>query len=373
METVIPLIPVQRQFQSLKEELLQEIATVLGGGQYIMGPRVADFEQKMAQKIGTRHAVAVANGTDALVLTLKAFGIGEGDEVITTPFTFFATAEAVVRVGATPVFADIQHDTYNLDPEKIAEKITPATKALLPVHLFGQPADMDEIMMIAQEYGLYVIEDACQAFGAEYKKKTVGSIGHAACFSFFPTKNLGTAGDGGLITTNDGELATTIRQLRHHGSTDKYEHVCIGYNSRLDEIHAAMLGVFLEKIDQWNEQRRRIAEAYEKHLGHDSFLQLPVTAPGRTHTFHLYCIATLDRQRVIRQLNDHHIQCGVYYPKPLHLQQALAYLSYRPSDFPVAEEKAETLLAIPMSPFLKDEELQRIVAVLQQCQGHPVE
>ncbi|MCY9340862.1 DegT/DnrJ/EryC1/StrS family aminotransferase [Bacillus haynesii] len=366
---MIPLINLKRQFQTVKQDILQEFEHVLDSGQYILGPKVGELEKRIAEKLGVKEAVAVANGTDALVLTLEAFGIGKGDEVITTPFTFFATAEAVSRVGAKPVFADVDPETYNLDPKKIEEKITPATKAVIPVHIFGQPADMDEIMAIAKKHGLLVIEDACQAFGASYKGRPVGSIGDAACFSFFPTKNLGTLGDGGMVTISDPDAARQLRTLRTHGTSKKYFHDKIGFNSRLDELHAAALLILLEEIDGWNEQRRRVASRYKEGLKTARHLTLPAEKEDRTHIYHLYCIGAKNRDNIIQSLKEQHIHSGVYYPCCLHLQEVYSSLQYKKGDFPIAESLSETLFAIPMDPFLAAEEQEQIISALLKKGG----
>jgi dTDP-4-amino-4,6-dideoxygalactose transaminase len=354
---------LKKQFQSVKAEILNEIEKVLDSGQYILGPKVEELERSIAKRLGVLDAVAVGNGTEAIVLTLEAFGIGKGDEVITSPFTFFASAEAISRVGATPVFADVTPDTFNIDPLKIEEKITDATKAILPVHIFGQSADMDEIMAIAKKHKLVVIEDACQAFGATYKNKPVGSLGDAACFSFFPTKNLGTLGDGGIITTSNLTLSKTLRKLRTHGTSKKYFHDKIGYNSRLDEIHAAILLVLLNKIDIWNNKRKDLAKRYNELLL-TSNLHLPSTKDDRTHIYHLFCVGSNKREQFIDSLKAHEIHSGVYYPLCLHLQEVYSHLQYQKGDFPIAEHLSETLFALPMSPFLSEQEQDQIISAL---------
>ncbi|RFB18187.1 DegT/DnrJ/EryC1/StrS family aminotransferase [Bacillus sp. HNG] len=361
---MLNLVDLGRQFQSVKEEILQEINEVINSGHYILGPKVMELEENIARRIGVDEAITVANGTDALVLTLDALGIGEGDEVITSPFTFFASAEAISRVGARPVFADIDPFTYNIDPKEIEKKITPATKAIIPVHLFGQPADMDEISEISKKYGIYIIEDACQAFGASYKNREVGSLGDAACFSFFPTKNLGTMGDGGVITTSDKDLAARIRKLRTHGTTRKYFHDRIGYNSRLDELHAAILLVILPRLDGWNQQRRKLAKRYWEHLKDAPYLQLPLEASDRTHIYHLFCINSKNRKEHMKRLLDAQIQTGVYYPQCLHLQEVYSFLNYKKGDFPVAESLSRGLFAVPMHPFLTENEQDKIISVI---------
>lgn len=366
---MINLVDLKRQFQSVEREILQGIAEVIESGQYILGSKVRELEEKIAAKVGATEAVAVANGTDALVLTLEAFAIGAGDEVITTPFTFFASAEAISRVGAVPVFADVNPVTYNIDPTEVERKITTATKAIIPVHLFGQPADMDKINEIAKKHDLLVIEDACQAFGAAYKDKKVGSLGDAACFSFFPTKNLGTMGDGGIITTSDAALATKIRKLRTHGTTKKYYHDRIGYNSRLDELHAVILLINLSKIDEWNQKRTELAKRYRQHLGGVSHLTLPVESDHATHIYHLFCIGSERREELMEALGNAQIQSGVYYPRCLHLQEVYSGLGYQIGDFPIAESLSEKLFAVPMHPFLTENEQDQIIAILQQKGG----
>jgi len=366
---MINLVDLRRQFQSVKNEILLGIEDVIESGQYVLGQKVKELEQKIAKRLDVTEAIAVANGTDALILTLEAFGITKGDEVITTPFTFFASAEAISRVGAVPVFADIDPATYNIDPNEIEKRITSSTKAIIPVHLFGQPADMDKINQIAKKHGLYVIEDACQAFGASYKNKEVGSLGDAACFSFFPTKNLGTMGDGGIITTSNTEIADKIRKLRTHGTTKKYYHDRIGYNSRLDELHAAILLVNLKKIDEWNEQRRKIASRYHQYLDNLSHIKLPFEADDRTHIYHLFCIESDRREEIMKELRNSQIQTGIYYPLCLHLQEVYSYLNYKKGDFHIAESISERLFAIPMHPFLKESEQDQIISILRQKGG----
>jgi dTDP-4-amino-4,6-dideoxygalactose transaminase len=366
---MIPLVDLKRQFTSIRQDILSGISDVIDSGTYILGPKVAELEKRIAEKLGVAHAITVANGTDALILTLEAYGIGSGDEVLTTPFTFFASAESVSRLGAKPVFVDIDPDSYNIDPEKLEENITTATKAIIPVHLFGQPAAMDEINHIARKYNLLVIEDACQAFGATYKGRPVGSLGDAACFSFFPTKNLGTPGDGGLVVTNDDDVAKQIRLLRQHGSKKKYFHDIIGYNSRLDELHAAILLICLEKIDEWNDMRRNLANRYRAALQNVAAIRIAPESPDVRHIYHLFCVEAADRKAVMQNLQKHDIQCAVYYPLPLHLQRVYASLGYRRGDFPVSERLSEQLLAIPMSPFLREDEQDLVIASLKEVKA----
>ncbi|MFB5660861.1 DegT/DnrJ/EryC1/StrS family aminotransferase [Alteribacillus sp. HJP-4] len=362
---MLPLLNVKKQFDFIHDELMEKINSVLQSGQYILGPNVEELERNIADRIGTADAIAVANGTDALVLTLKAYGIGEGDEVITTPFTFFATAEAITQVGATPVFADIERKTFNLDPGKLEDKISSATKAILPVHLFGQPARMDEITAIASKHGLIVIEDACQAFGAQYNGRMAGNLGDAACFSFFPTKNLGTAGDGGIVTTSDPVIAGKIRSLRAHGSSKKYFHDEIGFNSRLDEIHAAILLTSLKHIDEWNNNRITIADRYKEKLKNTTNIQCPEKNINTKHVYHLFCVESPCRDEMVKYLMEKKIQTGIYYPCCVHLQAAYKYLNFQEGDFPVAEALSKRLFAIPLHPFLSTKEQDLVIAALQ--------
>jgi len=363
--SVIPLVALERQFHALRDRLLADIGKVIDSGHYILGPNVGRLESELREKLQTAEAVTVANGTDALVLVLEAYGIGGGDEVITTPFTFVATAEAVSRVGAVPVFADVDPLTYNLDPAGIERRLTSRTKAIMPVHLFGQPAEMDAIRAIADAHGLIVIEDACQAIGSTYRGRPAGSLGDAACFSFFPTKNLGTMGDGGLVTTSDPEIAARVRKLRHHGSTRKYFHDAVGYNSRLDELHAAILLVMLEHLDEWNDRRREHAARYREGLAGIPELILPHEADDRRHIYHLFCLQSTRREALMHRLREAGIDCGIYYPCPLHLQQVYAGLGYRKGDLPVAEALSERLFAVPMSPMLTEEERSRVIEALK--------
>ncbi|TDL30589.1 DegT/DnrJ/EryC1/StrS family aminotransferase [Jeotgalibacillus sp. S-D1] len=365
---MIPLINLKQQFGTIKDELIDEMEKVLLSGQYILGSKVEELEEKIAEKLGVSHAVAVANGTDALILTLDAYGIGKGDEVITTPFTFFATGEAISRVGATPVFVDIDPITFTLCPLKIEEKITPKTKAIIPVHLFGQTAHMNEINQLAKKHNLLVIEDACQAFGAEYKGKAAGSLGDAACFSFFPTKNLGTVGDGGMITTSDPALAKRIRTLRIHGSVKKYFHNEIGYNSRLDELHAAILLTCLKHIDQWNQQRGTIAARYRASLKDLKHVHSPAVSSGSLHVYHLYCLETDYRKEITEYLRQKNVQTGIYYPCCLHLQEAFKGLGYQKGSLPIAEALTEKLFAIPMHPFLSVESQDKVIAAIRESE-----
>lgn len=348
MKTPIPLMDLHAQYLSLKKEIEAALCEVLDSGRYILGPNVTALENEVAEYCGTDFAVGVGNGTDALVLALDAFGIGPGDEVITTSYSFFATAEAISRVGAKPVFTDIDAASYNLDVSQIEDRITQRTKAILPVHLFGQPAQMDIITEIANKHNLVVIEDACQAIGASYQGRKAGSLGDAGCFSFFPSKNLGGYGDGGMITTNNEELAEQLKMLRSHGSRKKYFNEIFGYNSRLDEIQAAILRVKLRCLDAWNQARREKAKVYATLLS-QSGLKLPQTVGDADHIYHLYIVAHPRRSEIIDALTKEGISSGIYYPVPLH--QLEVYKNESPQlSLPVVEKASLETFAIPMFP-----------------------
>jgi len=360
----IPLLDLKAQYLSIKTEIDQAVLAVLDSGKYILGPEMKALEKEIAAYCGTSEAIAVGNGTDALTLTLKAMGIGPGDEVITTPFTFFASAETIALTGAVPVFTDIDPLTLNMDLNKLEDKITSRTRAIIPVHIFGQMVDVERVMEIAARHGIQVIEDAAQAIGAEYKGKKAGSLGHAGTFSFFPTKNLGAYGDAGMIVTNDEHLAAELRMLRFHGCQVKYYHEKIGYNSRLDEIQAAILRVKFRYLEQWNEARR------EKAAFYDQLLQgLPLTLPGRDRlakqVYHLYVLRSPQRDDIIEYLAAAGVATGIYYPLPLHLQRAFRDLGYQEGDFPVAEQACREAFAIPCYPELSNSQLEAIAGLLR--------
>ncbi|NTZ20264.1 DegT/DnrJ/EryC1/StrS family aminotransferase [Paenibacillus sp. JMULE4] len=357
---VIPLLDLKAQFKNIKDELTQVVTEVLESGNYIMGPYVSAFEKSVAEYCGVKHAVGVANGTDALLLTLDALGINKGDEIITTPFTFFATAEVISQVGATPVFVDIEPDTYNIDVSKVEAAITDKTKAIIPVHIFGQPVDMDELMLLAAKHNLFIIEDACQAIGSEYKNFKIGSLGHAGAFSFFPTKNLGGYGDGGMIVTNDDVLAEKLRILRVHGSNPKYYHKLIGYNSRLDALQAAMLNVKLKYIDSWNNSRIEKAEYYNEKLKQLP-IKLPCVKPDRKAVYHLYIIETDYRDELLEYLQKNGVSSGIYYPVPLHRQTVYFDLNYDVGSLPYSEKASNGTLALPLYPELSIEDQDYVI------------
>jgi len=352
----VPLLDLKKQYLNIKGEVAEAVEEVLQSCEFILGPNVSTFEKEIADYLGVKHAIGVGNGTDALVLILDALGIGPGDEVITTPYTFFATAECISRLSAKPVFVDIDPVTLTIDSEKLEEAITSKTKAVIPVHIFGRTADMSGVMNIAKRHSLFVVEDACQSIGAELQGKKLGTIGHAGAFSFFPTKNLGAYGDGGLVVTNDDQVAERVRMLRAHGSKVKYHNELIGYNSRLDEIQAAVLRVKLRHLDEWNAKRRQIALLYNELLK-DLPLQLPDPGGDREHVFHLYTVLAENPEHLRTFLKSRGIDTGVYYPLPLHLQPAYSELGYHKGDYPVSEFACERNLSLPMYPELTDEEV----------------
>jgi dTDP-4-amino-4,6-dideoxygalactose transaminase len=343
----IPLVDLKAQYADIKDDIDGAIQRVLDHTGFIMGPEVRDFEGAFARYLGVREAAGVASGTAALHLALLACDIGPGDEVITTPFTFYATAEAICQAGARPVFVDILPDTYNLDPSRLEDAITPRTKAIVPVHLFGQAADMDEILAVARNHGLWVIEDAAQAHGAEYRGRHCGAIGDMACFSFFPSKNLGAYGDGGMVTGNDPALMERVRRLRDHGRVGKYEHAELGWGYRLDAMQAAILGAKLPYLDAWTERRRAAAERYDALMA-DFDVVLPVERPYNRHVYHCYVIRATERDGLLQDLAGQGIGVGVHYPVPLHLQPALELLGVGRGAFPVSEAASEQVLSLPM-------------------------
>jgi dTDP-4-amino-4,6-dideoxygalactose transaminase len=362
----VPLCDILTQYRSLQDEIDAAVLTVLGSGQAILGPEVAAFEREAADYCGAAHAVGCADGTNALLLALAALDLGPGDEVILPPFTFFATVGSILRCGATPVFADVDPLTYNLDPDHVEARITPRTKAVMPVHLFGQCADMDPIWDVADRYGLYVIEDAAQSFGSDYRGRKCGTLGVIGCFSFYPTKNLGTMGDAGMVTTNNDDLARKLAALRVHGSEVKYFHKYLGWNARLDAVQAAILRVKLPHVDGWIDARRTAAARYD-HLieaaGLHGFLHRPNVRPYGRHTFNQYVVRVPagHRDLLVKHLKHEHVGCEVYYPLSLHQQECLAGLGYGAGDFPVSEEAARSVLALPIFPEITEAQQRRVV------------
>ncbi|MGK7874157.1 MAG: DegT/DnrJ/EryC1/StrS family aminotransferase [Xenococcaceae cyanobacterium] len=364
----IPPVDLTRQYKLISEEMVAAVVEVLSSGRYIGGAAVADFEQQFADYVGVSQCVACNSGTDALYLTLRALHIGPADEVITTPFTFIATAEAITMTGATPVFVDIDPETFNIDVNQIEAAITSKTKAILPVYLFGQPVDMTKLMAVAQAHNLFVIEDCAQATGAEWAGEKVGSIGHVGCFSFFPTKNLGACGDGGAITTKDPAIAASVRMLKEHGSSVPYRHDAIGINSRLDAIQAKILQIKLRYLDSWNQQRSEVAGVYQKLLWPIPGIKLPQELAGGKSVWNQYTILITDkgqetksyRDKVRSQLQQMGVSSMVYYPIPLHLQPVYKDLGYQVGQLPVSEQAAREVLSLPMFPNISFEEQQQV-------------
>jgi dTDP-4-amino-4,6-dideoxygalactose transaminase len=361
----VPLLDLKRQYASIKDEIDNAVHRVLENTQFILGEEVKKFEANIAEYCGIRYAVGVASGTDALLLALRACGVGVGDEVLIPDFTFFATAGVVSRLGATPVFLDIDSDTYNIDPHLIESKITEKTKAIIPVHLFGQCADMDQILKVSKKHNLRVIEDAAQAIGAEYKGRKAGTMGDFGCFSFFPSKNLGAAGDGGMVITDDEDLAETVRKLRVHGATQKYFHSVVGYNSRLDTLQAAILNVKLKYLDQWSAKRKEKASFYDSAF-ENLDLDTPKVEAFNGHIYHQYTIAVKKRDSLKEHLLKNQIGFSIYYPLPLHLQECYKSLGYKEGDFPVSEERAKQVISLPIFPEITREEQEFVVGTIKE-------
>lgn len=357
---VVPFVDLKQQYASIKTEVDAAIARVIENTSFILGPEVRAFEAAFAEYVGARACIAVNSGTAALQLALMAAGIGTGDEVIVPSFTFFATAEAVSVLGATPVFVDVDPNSYTVTAAAIERAITRRTRALIPVHLYGQPADLDPILELATKHNLHVIEDAAQAHGAEYKARRVGALGSAGSFSFYPSKNLGAYGEAGAVVTNDEELATRLRLLRDHGSTSKYAHAIVGYNFRMEEIQAAVLNVKLAHLNDWNDARRKRAAHYNAALGNSS-LVLPREMDYARHVYHVYAVQSDNRDELQQRLTAAGVQSGVHYPIPIHLQPAYASLGYKPGDLPVTESLSERVLSLPMFPELREEQIARVV------------
>lgn len=361
---MIPLVDLKAQYAAIKPEVDAAVQRVLDSAAFILGREVEQFEAAFAEYCGTRHAIGIASGTAALHLVLLACGVGPGDEVITTPHTFIATAEAISHAGARPVFVDIDPATYNLDPHRVEAAISPRTKAIMPVHLYGNPAAMQPLLDLARPRGLAVIEDAAQAHGARYRGRRVGNWGTAACFSFYPGKNLGGYGDGGAVVTNDDTVAERVRMLRDHGRRDKYEHVQIGYGERLDALQAAVLAVKLRHLDAWNERRRRAVERYRRLLD-GAPVVFSATTDDSEAVHHLLVLRVAHRDRVLDRLKAAGIGAGIHYPIPLHRQPAYAHLGYPTGSFPVAEQAADDVLSIPLYPEIADAQIDEVATTLR--------
>jgi dTDP-4-amino-4,6-dideoxygalactose transaminase len=387
----VPLLDLQAQYATIKDKIRQAVEGVFDSQRFILGEHVSALEKEIAEMCGVPYAIGVASGTDALLLALKALGVGPGDAVVTVPFTFFATAGVIVNLGAKPIFVDIEEAGFEMDPDKLSSFIerecaySPATrklvhkpsgaaiKALLPVHLYGQCADMDGILDIARKYGLFVVEDACQAIGATYKNRAAGAMGDLGCFSFFPSKNLGGAGDGGMVITSNEQLGDRVRLLRTHGSHPKYYHSIVGFNSRLDELQAAVLRVKLPYLEQWTRARRENAAGYAKDFaGMDllSFVNLPAVLPDRSHIFHQYVIRCRMRDELQSHLRAQGIGTEIYYPVSLHEQECFRYLGYTAVDFPHCANASRETLALPIYPELSEEQRRYVVSSIAAFYRH---
>lgn len=364
---MIPMLDLKRELADIGSEIRKAVEASISETKFILGPNVKEFENKAAEYLGCKYAAGVASGTDALHLGLKAAGVKEGDEVITTPFTFIATAEAIVYCGAKPVFADINPETMNIDPESVKKNISSKTKAIIPVHLFGNPCKMNEIKAIAEEHNITIIEDCAQSFGATYNNSQTGSIGDIGCFSFFPSKNLGCYGDGGLIATNNEKIYEDIIALRNHGTYEKYHHDRIGFNSRLDDLQAAILNVKIKYIDKANEDRIHAAEKYMENLkDHVNFQK---TEEQAVNVYHQFTIKSSKRDSILMELQKHEIASAIYYPIPLHLQRSFASLNYNKGDLPQSEKLAGEVLSLPVNPYLEDEEITIISEIVKLASG----
>jgi len=362
---MIPLVDLKIQYEHHKDELLKAVENVLSSSSFILGKQVSTFEKNFAEFIGAAYSVGVASGTDAIHLALRATGISPGDEVITAVNTFFATSAAIELAGGKPVFVDCDPRTYLIDVNGIEKALTSRTKAIIPVHLYGQVAPMDTINAIAEKHNLIVIEDACQAHGAQYKNRRAGTLGKVAAFSFYPGKNLGAFGDAGGVTTDDEIIYKNVLALRNYGSTKKYYHPVFGTNSRLDEIQAAILNVKLQFLEEWNKARVRASERYRRNLGSNPLITLPSKADNSTHVYHLFVIQVKDnRDLIIEKMAEKGIYCGIHYPIPLHLQKAYAYLGYKEGDFPHAESHTKKIISLPLFPEITEDQIDSVCAVL---------
>ena len=364
----VPLLDLKIQFQSIRKEILSAIEDVCDDQSFVLGNRVTDLEDALSKYVGTSHAIGVASGSDALLLSLIALGVGPGDEVITVPFTFFSTASAIARLHAKPIFVDIEPGTFNMDPHELNDHLTDRTKAIIPVHLFGQCANMDAILRISAKTGIPIVEDCCQAIGASRKGTRVGSFGATGCFSFFPSKNLGGFGDGGLITTNHDRLAECLMALRVHGGHSDYHHHLIGLNSRLDALQAAVLQIKLKYLDAWTAGRRHNAQRYQtlfQETGVRHLVTLPLVEPDNFHIYNQFTIRVSKRDQLSAFLTSHGIGNKIYYPVPLHLQECFHDFGYRNGQFPVSERAAEEVLSLPIYPELTESQIRYVVETIQ--------
>jgi dTDP-4-amino-4,6-dideoxygalactose transaminase len=362
----VPVLDLKAQYAGLREEMALAVREVLDSTTYVLGPKVAAFEEAFAAYLGVKHCVGVNSGTSALHLALLGAGVGQGDEVITVPMTFIASSWAISYAGATPVFADVDPQTYTLDPAEVEKRITPRTKAILPVHLYGQPADLEPLLEIGKRHGIPVIEDAAQAHGARYQGRKAGTLGVSGCFSFYPGKNLGAYGEAGAVVTNDDGVAARLRALRDHAQEKRYHHNEIGFNYRMDALQGAVLGVKLKHLEAWTNARRALATGYQDLLA-GLPLQLPVEAPNRWHVWHLYVVLHPERDRLQPALQARGVQTGLHYPIPLHLQKAYQHLGYREGDFPVAERIGRQCLTLPLFPEMTAVQQERVAEQLGEC------
>jgi len=368
MSIRVPFVDLKAQYNSIKDEIDKKISWILENTAFNLGQDLRDFEEEFADFCNAKYSVGVSSGTDALIIALRALNIGPGDEVITVPNTFVATVEAISLAGAAPVFVDIKNDDFNIDTSLIEEKISKKTKAIIPVHLFGQPANMKEITGIAKKHDLYVIEDACQAHGAEFENKKAGTFGSIGAFSFYPGKNIGAYGDGGAVITDDEALYEKMYSMRSHGESEKNIHDIIGSTNRLDNLQAAVLRVKLKYLEGWNESRRNNARLYKKYL-RDLELELPEEIGNRKHVYHLYVIKVNNRDKIREKLFERGVATGIHYPVPIHLQPAYDFLGYKKGDLPVAEETANSILSLPMFPELTEEQIKYICSSLMEVLG----
>ena len=362
----VPFLDLSRQNRKIANHAEAIFKTAIEESRFIGGECVSKFEEDFAHFCNSKYAISVGNGTDALRLAIEALGAGVGDEVITSPFTFIATAEAITLNGAKVVFADIEEDTLNLDPEKIEDKITRNTKGIIPVHLFGNPANMDRFKLIGQNHNLWILEDACQAHGAQWNGKKVGSMGSCAAFSFYPTKNMGAFGDAGMITTSDENIANKIKKTKNHGSSVKYIHDFVGTNSRLDAIQAAILSEKLKYVEEWNNERRRISQIYIDQLADVNEIVLPSSKKEAKHIYHLFTIQTQRRDELKQWLEDNGIGSAIHYPIPIHMQKAYKHLGYKDDDFPVALKASKKVISIPLYPGLSELEQEYVIDRIKQ-------
>jgi dTDP-4-amino-4,6-dideoxygalactose transaminase len=367
----IPFVDLKAQYKTIAAEVDEAMQRVIADTDFILGKEVELFEQEFAAYCEAKYAIGLDSGISALELALRAYGIGQGDEVITVSHTFIATVSSISFTGASPVFVDVDPVTYNLEPAQLEAAITPRTKAILPVHLYGQPAEMDEILAVARKYDLIVIEDACQAHGARYKGRRVGALGHAGCFSFYPSKNLGAYGDGGMLVTNDAEIAEKVRMLRNYGQREKYHHVFLAYNRRLDTLQAAVLRVKLRRLDEWNAMRQRTAQLYSEFLqDQEDIITLPRAASDRSHVYHLYVIQHPQRDALLASFHEHGISAGIHYPLPVHLQPCYENLNVLRGSLPITESLAARVLSLPMFPELSVEQVQHVCHQLTKSYEH---